>query len=239
MCKKKILYIINNYSKNNLEYLEKYFNIELCCLCSNYLIDKDHFYLNNLIESFDIIIIGGGPQHLIGNYLDIHPEIKNQIELVKILSKTNKILIGICLGCQIIGRTFDLEINQMDKLCLGFNYLDTNSIDHKYIAVKNDKYLSKMDFNLLSKSLSNHYDYVNFYNCSNSELQCVGYSNFGVPYILTHSTANIYGFQFHPEVTFDSIVNILNTHPNFSIELLEMQNCHDVYIHFFNIFINS
>lgn len=239
MLKKKILYIKNNYTGQNLDYLDKFFNVELTCLNSNYLIDKDYFYLNNLIESFDIIIIGGGPQHLIGNYLDDYPEIKNQIELVKIISKTNKLLIGICLGCQIIGKTFGLEINKMDKLCLGYNYLDTNSIDYIYISKNNDKYLSRMDFNLLSKSFSYHYDCINFTNNQNSELFCIGYSNFGIPYIIKHSSSNIYGFQFHPEATNDCILNLFKLYPNISIKPDSNINNSDIYLHFFQIFINS
>jgi anthranilate/para-aminobenzoate synthase component II len=237
--RKKILFIKNNYLGKKLDYLEKYFNIELIYLNSNDLIDKDYLYLNNLIDSFDIIIIGGGPQHLIGNYLDIHPEIKNQIELIKLISKTTKLLIGICLGCQIIGKTFDLEIIQMDKLCLGFNYLDTNSIDYNYIKYKKDKYLSKINYNILSKSFSYHYDCVNFKNYNNTELKCIGYSKLNVPYIITHTNANIYGFQFHPELTNDCILGILNSYPGISIKSQKTEENSDIYLHFFEIFINS
>lgn len=60
---KKILFIKNNYSGKNLDYLDKYYNTELVCLNSNYLIDKNNLNLENLIESFDIIIIGGGSKN--------------------------------------------------------------------------------------------------------------------------------------------------------------------------------
>lgn len=245
MDRKKILFIKNNYLGKKLDYLDKYFNIELIYLNSNYLIDKDYSYLKNLIDTFDIIIIGGGPQHLIGNYLDIYPEIKNQIELIKLISKTTKLLIGICLGCQIIGKTFGLEINQMDKLCMGFNYLDTNSIDYNYINYKNDKYLSKIDYNILAKSFSYHYDCINFNNCNNcnnfnnTELKCIGYSKLNVPYIITHTNANIYGFQFHPEVTNDCILHVLNSYSDISIKSQQTEDNSDIYLHFFEIFINS
>lgn len=239
--KKKILYIKNNFNGKNLDYLNKFFDIDFYSVNSTDLIDKDILYLNELVNFYDIIIIGGGPQHLTTNYIDSHPEIINQIELVKIILNTNKLLIGICLGCQIIGKTFGLEINQMDKLCLGFDYLDINSIDYNFITNQNDKYLSKIDFNLLSKSFSYHYDCVNCKsnNNENSNLHCVGYSKFGVPYILKHSTANIYGFQFHPEVTHECVLNIVNSYPNISIETEQIKNNSEIYLHFFEIFINS
>jgi anthranilate/para-aminobenzoate synthase component II len=225
MEKKNILFIKNiNLDNGNkyLDYFHKYFNINLTWINSTDLIDKDYQYLNELITLYDIIIIGGGPQHIIGNYMDLHPELNNQIILVKLISKTNKLLIGICLGCQIIGKAFGYEIIQMNKLCMGFNYLESNSINYNFVKTKNDKYLSKLDFNLLSKSFSYHYDCVkidtdNLNNLDN-ELKCIGYSKLNIPYIFAHSQANIYGFQFHPEVTIECISDTLYIYPDQKIE---------------------
>ena len=245
MSKKNILFIKNIYLGSNdkyLDYLDKYFNINLTWMNSTDLIDKDYLYLCQLTESYDIIILGGGPQHIIGNFMIAHPEINNQIELIKIISKTNKLLIGICLGCQIIGKAFGFEIIKMNKLCVGFNYLEPNSIDSHFITIKNDKYLSKLNYNLLSRSFSNHYDCIKI--CTDNpnldnKLKCIGYSKLNIPYIFTHSEANIYGFQFHPEVTIECIPNTLNKYPNEQFELDGNKNISDIYLHFFDIFINS
>lgn len=245
MEKKNILFIKNiNLDNGNkyLDYFHKYFNINLTWINSTDLIDKDYQYLNELITLYDIIIIGGGPQHIIGNYMDLHPEINNQIILVKLISKTNKLLIGICLGCQIIGKAFGYEIIQMNKLCMGFNYLESNSINYNFVKTKNDKYLSKLDFNLLSKSFSYHYDCVKIdtnLNILDNELKCIGYSKLNIPYIFAHSQANIYGFQFHPEVTIECISDILYIYPDQKIESDLRKFNYDIYLHFFDIFINT
>ena len=84
---KKILYIKNfNYGKN-LDYLKKFSNVYLQCVMSTQIINYNNEELKKFIEPYDIIIIGGGPQHLtINNYLTIYPEIKNQIVIVKMVS---------------------------------------------------------------------------------------------------------------------------------------------------------
>lgn len=254
--KKNILFIKNIIQDNKLDYLDKYFNVEITWIDSNELVGKDHEYLNNMIKPYDIIIIGGGPQHIIGNYENFHPEIKNQIELVKIISNTDKLLIGICLGCQIIGKAFGYSIVQMNNLCVGFNYLELNSIDYDQIQIKNDKYLGKLDWKLLAKSFCYHYDCVNINTCDNLnfKLRCVGYSKLNIPYIFTHSDANIYGFQFHPEVTIGCIKNVLDndalnekdldkniTDNNFNDQINSDLDkfIPDIYLHFFDVFINS
>lgn len=247
MSKKNILYIKNNYLNENLsknfDKLEKCFNVNFTWINSTSLINKNDNDLNNYIESYDIIILGGGPQHIIETCLDSYPEITNQIQLVKMISKTNKLLIGICLGCQIIGKAFGFNIIKMDTLCLGFDYLKSDSIDYDFIKKKKDKYLLKLDFNLLSNSFSHHYDCIDInsinYNNNNNELICIGYSKLDIPYILTHSKANIYGFQFHPELDIECIIKILNNYPRDSKKInLEKFNP-EVFFHFFDIFINS
>ena len=256
MLKKNILFIKNNTCGNKLDYLEKYFNINLTWLDSVDLINKDLSYLKKIVDQYDIFIIGGGPQHILGNYNESHPEINHQLKLVQMISNTNKLLIGICLGCQIIAKAFCFEIIPMDKLCIGFNYLDTNSIDFDFINLKNDKYLCKLDFDLLSNSFSYHYDCVsicdcfennktNINNCADNytntknKLKCIGYSKLNVPYIFTHLEANIYGFQFHPEITSDCICNIADKHHDINFDYPIKKLDHDIYLHFFNIFINT
>lgn len=155
--KKNILYIKNFPSSENLENLKNIFDINIRCIESTELIILTIDDLKKLIEPYDIIILGGGNQHLTHNSLDKNfPEIINQIEIVKLMKLyENKLLIGICLGCQIIGLSFGLEIIKMNIVSVGYNYLDVNSIDYDYIN-KYDKYLNKMDFKLLSNSFSFH-----------------------------------------------------------------------------------
>lgn len=247
---KNILYIKNYYQGQNLDYLEQHFNVKLTCVNSTELIDKDIEYIKNLINHYQIIIIGGGPQHLTPNQIANHPEILNQIKLIKMISITNSniLVLGFCLGCQIIGLASGYDILSMDKLSIGFNHLDTNTINWNFITDSNDKYLVNLNYDLLKKSFSYHYDCIsidnnkltNLTNLTNSDLIFIGFSSNQVPYIIKHKNSQIYGFQFHPEITFNCIQNIIDSHvkldlPNYSI-LSDFNS--DVSLHFFNIFIN-
>lgn len=240
MVKKNIIYIKNYSESNNLEYLEENFDICLVCINSIDLIDYDLVDLENFVSKYDIFIIGGGPQHLTSNCFDSHPEIYNQIELIKLIEKTDKLLLGICLGCQIIGLTYGYNIIQMDELCVGFNYLDTNTINLDYIGQSHSRYLCQLNFDLLKKSFSFHYDCIEW-NPNNGNLICIGLSTKNIPYVVKHSKSNIYGFQFHPEVTSHcvdySYIQILDDNNISSYEYFK-NNDSDIYLHFFKIFIN-
>lgn len=251
--KKNILYIKNFDYGKNLDYLKTFSNVNLHCTMSieimNYNIDE----LKKFIEPYDIIIIGGGPQHLTtNNYLSTYPEIKNQIEIVKLVSglyNKEKLLIGICLGCQIIGLSFGLNVFSSKKIIIGFNNMDTSTINYDFINNSNTKYLGKLNFNLLSGSFSFHYDYVNFTNDNKLKLDkliLIAKSTEGYPYVLTNNNSNIYGFQFHPEICYNSIFNVVslflydnNTNFYNSISDLKELELEKIYKHFFDVFINN
>lgn len=255
-----ILYIKNYCKGKNLNCLKKFKNINLKCINSTKLINYNIENLIELIEKYDIIIIGGGKQHLTNKELIFdYPEIINQINLIKLIStkykSSGKILIGICLGCQIIGLSYGHSIIPMDKLNVGFNFMDLNTINYSYLLKSNDKYLNKIDYHLLSKSFSFHYDYIkiNQYNKNNDnnnklnnfdELIIVVESINNVPYIITNKNSNIYGFQFHPEFTSNSIFNIknlLNENKKFEYLINSPNNLilDEINTHFFDIFINN
>jgi len=258
---KKILYIKNFSEGNNLECVKKFKSANVKCIKSIELINYDIYKLIQLIELYDIIILGGGKQHLTSNnILTDYPEISNQIELVKLISSkyssSNKILIGICLGCQIIALSFGLSIVPMNKLVIGFDYMDLNTINNKYILNSNNKYLTNLDFNLLSQSFSFHYDCIDASNLINSinsdnsdnedKLVIVAKSIDNVPYIITNTNSNIYGFQFHPEICSSSISNIVNVFFENKTEkysyLLNSSNhtqLEKIQTHFFNIFLSE
>lgn len=250
---------------SNLDYLEKYFNTEIICINSNNLIEFDKCKLANLIEPFDIIILGGGPQHLTESYEKLHPEILNQIELVKIITNSydynNKILLGICLGCQIIGLAFGHNIMRMNKINLGFGFINVHSVNYSF-CVK-DKYLKKINWNIISKAFSHHNDYIDWNDMEQKnyseqdKLLCLASSINNVPYIVANTNSNtnsnlnsnVYGFQFHPEITFECVKGFEyvfenNNDFNYSIKGLDIlddfkQNDLEICLHFFDVFINS
>lgn len=240
--KKKIIHIKNYYGGQDLIFLEKNFNVTVEQINGIDLINFNSSQLFEFISVYDIIIIGGGPQHLTKEDIHKYPEIFKQIEIIKIVSqiyKTSKILIGICLGCQIISLAFGYEVISMKEVCIGFTYLDINTINTEFIINSNNIYLSNLDYNLLAKSFSYHYDQIDMEkNVDNSELIVICKSKSNVPYIIKHCNSNIFGFQFHPEFTFDSI--------KYRIQQANLTNIHidknynsNILMHFFEIFINN
>lgn len=174
----QILFIKNYIFTENLFYLDK-FNINY--IYSFDIINYNDSQLNELIDKYHIIIIGGGPQHLTFELINNYPEIKNLIKIINLAHLKSKLLIGLCLGCQIIAYTFGLEIIQMNNLCIGFGYLDINSLNNQII--EKDKYLNNLDYHIISKSFSYHNDCINFK--SNNELELLAKSNNNIPYIVS------------------------------------------------------
>jgi len=253
---KNILYIKNFKEGKNQNHLLTIPNIKVKFMNSTELIGYTIEELKNIIEPYNYIILGGGKQHLtFDDFLTKYPEIKNQIEIVKLISNhyiKDKLLIGICLGCQIIALGFGLKIIPMKKLFIGFDYLDLDSINQEYISKSNDKYLNKLDFELLSKSFSFHWDCVDFSTKStnklftnNDELVLIAESIEKHPYVIANTNSNIYGFQSHPEISLEAIFCAINTFGytdtikmdciKNNLKLNELEN---IYKHFFNIFLD-
>lgn len=186
-------------------------------------------FLYKIIKNFDMIVISGGPQHLYMN-LDIFPEIKPLLVIVRLCSYLNKMLVGICLGCQIIGMAYKMQIKKLPQFVIGHNYIDNINTN-----IDKDNYLSKMDFSLIKQSFSFHSDGIE--NVPNKKIDILAYYG-DVPYIIKHRKKPIYGFQFHPEANIESIMrSIKKNHVNFSI------NQHIPYEaitnNFFSAFINK
>jgi GMP synthase-like glutamine amidotransferase len=256
---KNILYIKNFNKGKKINYLSTYPNIKVNYIESNELVGYLDSDLKKIIEPYDIIIIGGGQQHLVtDDFIITYPEIKNQIEIVKLVSSDyydSKLLIGICLGCQIIALTYGFKVVPIKKLSIGFDYMDINTLNCDYIKKSNDKYLNKFDFNLLSKSFSFHYDCINL-NENNEPNDKSDLSNLPDklieivqsiekhPYIISNTNKNIYGFQFHPEICLESILCVINSIENIDknildfIDIKKIDELEKISSHFFNIFIS-
>lgn len=130
-------------------------------------------------KKFDLIILSGGT----GMAIDKHEkDFKNEIELIK---KSNKPIIGFCLGfeliCYVFGCTMIRE-NQAEKGIV------------KIKAIKKHKiFANKKTF----KVYMSHKWHVKKINSSN--LIILAKSTKGID-IVKHKDRFIYGFQFHPEI---------------------------------------
>jgi anthranilate/para-aminobenzoate synthase component II len=206
----KILVIINNNNNNSFDYIKPDY-IKSIDLSGN---------LFELINLYDIIIISGGPQHLTCDKIEFYPEIQLQIQIVYLCKILNKVLIGICLGCQIIAYSFGLKIISLNNLCIGTGHLDKKTI-------KYDSFISKLNYDLLKSAFSYHYDYICF--IENNEIDLIAESNNKIPYIIKHKKSNIYGFQSHPETNIINIKKICNNINEYSEQIA---------IDFFNSILN-
>ena len=228
---KKILFI-KNFKTSYIDISKLKHKINISYIESKKLEQLSKIDLIKLIFPFDIIIIGGGPQHLT-NELKLNTYLIKQIKIIKLAEKMNKILIGICLGCQLIALTFGLKIIKMNELCMGFNLLNCSSLNTKLI--NEDKYLKMFNYKLLSNALSYHYDCIKFKN--NAYLDLIASSKLDIPYIIKHKEKQIYGFQTHPEATFLTVYTILSKFLNKDIcnQVMKFYN-YNVYVHFFEVF---
>ena len=211
--KKNILVIMNNFNINNFDYINA--NFINSSDISNFSIAE----LTNIISKYQIIIISGGPQHLTKDKINLYPEINNLVICVQLCKKLNKVLIGICLGCQIIAYSFGLEICSINKFFPLTNIIGTNYLQLPIIT--NDNFISKLDHNLLQQAFSYHYDFIKVNNKfdTNTEIDIIAKSKNDIPYIIKHKTHNIYGFQMHPEINIYNIYKCDYLIDNYSEEI--------------------
>ena len=203
---KKALLILN--SKKFTTY--SYFRMkEYRIIYSTDVENKDDNYVNNLIEPYDLIIIGGGTQHLTENKIGNYKEVLFLNKIIEFCEKKNKLLIGICLGCQLIAHYYGHSIKELEHEQIGYNYLNTEALNTE--EIEKDNFLSLIDYEKLKGAFSFHNDYIKFdENKENNELVIIGTSINNLPYIIKHKNKSIYGFQQHPEHTQETLGRIIN-----------------------------
>lgn len=144
------------------------------------------------------LVISGGPQFV--TEIDKYPELYLELELIRIAANAGKLILGICLGFQLINHFFGNTVVRLEESRIGCGYFDTASVD-----TVGDYRLQQIDFSLFDAAFSFHSDGVR-YNTS-PELITVAKSRCDSPlvYAVRHRTLPIYGFQIHPEATTEGI----------------------------------
>lgn len=224
---KKALLILNGKKFTPYSYFryKKY-----CIIYSTDIENKEDDYINKLIEDYDLIVIGGGTQHLTEDKIESYKEVLFLKKIIKYCDEQNKLLIGICLGCQLIAYYYGCEIKKLDIPQIGYNYLDNNTLNKE--EIENDVYLSLIDYNKLKGAFSFHNDYIDFKD--NKELILIGNCNNNNPYIIKHKSKSIYGFQQHPEHTQETLGRIIEI---FKISENNKILDDEININFFNSFL--
>lgn len=148
------------------------------------------------------LVISGGPQFV--TELDKYPELSLELELIHVAAAAGKLILGICLGIQLINHAFGNHVVRLETPRIGCGYFDPASVD-----TVSDYRLSQIDFSLFDAAFSFHNDGVEA-NIS-PDLITVAKSRCDPPliYAVRHRTLPIYGFQIHPEATASGIEGCL------------------------------
>ena len=158
------IFVVDNHSKDieELKRLIGNFDFSICT--------KEDF-IPEKTNGFDLIIFSGGSGvHSVKNHSD---EYKIEIDFIK---NTNKKIIGICLGCQVVAVALGCTLKEMpdkEKGIVKIKYKDNelNVYDsHRFSIAK-----VSSDVEVLATSID------------------------GIE-MIRHKTKSIFGMQFHPEV---------------------------------------
>jgi GMP synthase-like glutamine amidotransferase len=159
---------------NNTKHID---GIKRICEGNSINVAKYYDNLDNVYQDYDLIILTGGT----GLSIDKHEnDFVGEINLIK---NSNKPIIGICLGFEVICHAFGCRMEREEEREKGIVGID---------ALTNDKILLGKDKLKVSMAHKWHVKEVN------SVLIPLARSAKGID-IVKHINKPIYGFQFHPE----------------------------------------
>lgn len=197
---KQIGIILNQWKSNYRDYPIYGFKTDLMQTLRNYDvnilsipilfenedINKEFNYVKNIINLCDGIIIPGGAF--------IHDI---DYKIVEYLYNENKPILGICLGMQIMGKTFNNKVreriedgshNKMDNYVHGINIKK----DSKLFDIMKEEFIQVN---------SRHERYIPYTN-----LDISAYSDDGIPEAIENKNKKFFiGVQWHPESLIDDI----------------------------------
>lgn len=156
---------------------------------NNHSLTLTHSYLNQSlpdVTEFDFLIIMGGPQS--PREQDIYPYLTNEINLIKRSIDAGKLLLGFCLGAQLIAEA------------LGATTLRS---PEKEIGIWPITLTEEGKLDPLFDSFANSFDVIHWHNDMPGipkDSVLLAYSK-GCPNQAFRYNDRVYGFQFHMEIT--------------------------------------
>lgn len=150
------------------------------------------------IDVYDFLIIMGGPQS--PTQLDKFPYLKNEIALISEAIKQNKLIMGFCLGAQLIGEALGAKTTKSPEKEVGVYPITLSE------AGQRDPLF--IDF---EKS----FDVIHWHNDMPglTENSTVLASSLGCPRQIVKYASKIYGFQCHLEITKNGIQDMIQAVP--------------------------
>jgi GMP synthase-like glutamine amidotransferase len=188
--------ILVNYQEPESDYGNFRF-IEAADL-SNRMIEVTELLRSSTTEG---LVISGGPQFV--TEIETYPELHLELALIHIAAAAGKLILGICLGFQLINYAFGNRVVRLSKSRIGCGYFDPATVD-----TTGDSRLQQIDFSQFDAAFSFHSDGVEVNN--SPDLITVARSRCGLVYAVRHRTLPIYGFQIHPEATPSGIQECLS-----------------------------
>lgn len=152
--------------------------------------------LQTLVYDISGVILTGGPQHI--PEIEKHPELQRELKLIAYAVEQKCILLGICLGFQLLNYFFGNRVITLPNCIIGFNKMNPMSVN-----TYGDPVLQKLDFTLLCSGFSFHYDGV--VENMNPDLYVVATGPNKCIYFIKHRYLPIYGIQSHPELSSNRI----------------------------------
>lgn len=162
-----------------IKFLSKY-EVNVICIPINFNYDNELERIRNILDFCDGIIFPGGAGIS-----------ETDTEIMKYLYENNKPTLGICLGMQIMAKTFGGNIisNGADKI-----HDNSNEYAHKVKIDENSKLYQIMGSSEIEVN-SSHFDCVQHTN-----LDCVAYSEDGLIEAIEDKNKTFFiGIQWHPE----------------------------------------
>ena len=136
------------------------------------------------------LLVLGGPMS--ANDTDKHPFLGQTMDLIRKFAAEDRPVLGICLGAQIIARTFGGEVYRMDRLESGFYTMDVTPEGRR------DPVFSALGAEVTS--FQNHFEAVR--NVRDAAPLATGGACPIQAFRIGRAT---YATQFHPEVTIDIV----------------------------------
>ncbi len=151
-------------------------------------------------NTFDSLVIMGGPQDAGAGNRDEYPYLKGEIELIQNSLAENKAIIGFCLGAQLIGEALGAK---------------TERSTHKEVGVYPITLTEDGLKDPLLKDLGESFDVIHWHNDMpglTPDATLLAY-NEGCPRQIIRYKSNVYGFQCHLEMTKENIQGMIDAVP--------------------------
>lgn len=150
-------------------------------------------------KNFDFLIIMGGPQSACNLVQD--PYLYDEVKLIKQAIEENKIVLGFCLGAQLIGSALDAPASRSPEKEVGVFSISLSEIGKKDHIFKN--------FNTTFDVIHWHNDMPGL----TPDSQILAYSA-GCPRQIIRYKKNVYGLQCHLEITHEGIKTMIDACPD-------------------------